>query len=68
MKNQKIRELAKSNGIKLWQIADKLQINDGNFSRLLRHDLSDEKSEKIINIINELSNQKRGETHESFAN
>ncbi len=58
MKNQEIRELAKSKGIKLWQIADKLQLNDGNFSRLLRYDLPVEKSEKIIEIINELSNQK----------
>jgi hypothetical protein len=55
MKNQEIRAFAKSKGIKLWQIADRLQLNDGNFSRLLRHDLPAEKLEEIIEIINELS-------------
>ena len=41
MYNQEIREVAKSNGVKLWQIAYKLGLTDGNFSRKLRKELSE---------------------------
>jgi hypothetical protein len=58
MINKKIRELAKEKGVKLWQIADKLQLNDGNFSRLLRHELPKEKEQQILNIIYELSEER----------
>ena len=60
MTNKKIRELAKEKGVKLWQIAEKLQpqLNDGNFSRLLRHELPKEKEQQILNIINELSKER----------
>lgn len=54
MKNLDIRQAVKDSGVKLWQIADKLGINDGNFSRKLRHELADEEKEKIFGIINEL--------------
>jgi hypothetical protein len=58
MINKKIRELAKEKGVKLWQIADKLLLNDGNFSRLLRHELPKEKEQKILDIINKLSEER----------
>lgn len=52
--NEDIRKYASDNGVKLWQIASALHINDGNFSRKLRYELSDESKEKIIEIIDEL--------------
>ncbi len=39
MKNIDIREAAQSKNIKLWQIAEQLGCNDGNFSRKLRKEL-----------------------------
>ncbi len=51
MKNQDIRNEIKAAGLKLWQIAEKLGINDGNFSRLLRRELSAEKKTEIRSII-----------------
>ena len=57
MNNKDIREKAKECGVHLWQIAEVLGINDGNFSRKLRHELPDEEKEKIFKIIDEL---KRG--------
>ena len=57
-KNIDIRERAKSKNIFLWQIADKLGINDGNFSRNLRKELSTEEKAKIFSIIDELSVEK----------
>lgn len=58
MKNQDIRNEVAASGLKLWQIADKLGMTDGNFSRRLRKELSDEKKAEIRAIIEEL---KRGE-------
>ena len=55
MHNKDIRDYAKSHDIKLWQIANELHINDGNFSRKLRVELSDEKKAVIYTIIDDLS-------------
>ena len=54
MANEDIKRYASANGVKLWQIASALHINDGNFSRKLRYELSDDSKEKIIEIIDEL--------------
>lgn len=55
MKNKDIREYAKSHGVKLWQIAEELNMNDGNFSRKLRFELSDEAKQQIFKIIDTLA-------------
>mgnify|MGYP007120243481 CR=1 FL=1 len=52
--NQDIRREAAWAGMRLWQIADKLGLNDGNFSRKLRHELPEEEKETIRKIIAEL--------------
>lgn len=57
MTNQDIRNSTKEAGLKLWQIADKLGINDGNFSRMLRKEFTQEKKEQIYKIIDELKEQ-----------
>ncbi|MEE1137549.1 MAG: hypothetical protein U0M02_03625 [Acutalibacteraceae bacterium] len=54
MNNTEIRNEAKKAGVKLWQIAEKLGMNDGNFSRKLRKELSSEEKAKIRAIIAEL--------------
>ena len=54
MRNQDIRNEVTNAGLKLWQIAEKLGINDGNFSRMLRKELSGEKKAEIRAIIEEL--------------
>lgn len=55
MNNKDIREYAKNQNVKLWQIANELHINDGNFSRKLRHELPEEKKQEIFKIIDELA-------------
>ena len=58
MSNKEIRDYARIKDVKLWQIAEKLNLCDSNFSRLLRHELSDEKKAEIKDIIDNLaSNQ-----------
>ena len=54
VKNTDIREKAKASGLKLWQIADKLGITDGNFSRKLRKELSESEKARVFEIIAEL--------------
>ena len=55
MNNKEIRDYAKAKRIKLWQIAAELGLNDGNFSRKLRFELSAESKVQIFRIIDELS-------------
>lgn len=57
--NRDIKELAKSKGVKLWQIANKLGICDGNFSRKLRYELPLYEKQQILNIIENLSIEKQ---------
>ncbi len=59
--NADIREATKQAGVRLWQIADELGINDGNFSRKLRKELSAEEKAKIYAIIAQLSIAEGGE-------
>ena len=60
MKNKDIREAAKQAGVRLWQIAERLGMNDGNFSRKLRKDLTQSERETIMGIIADLSREKEG--------
>lgn len=55
MRNEEIRTYAKAKRVKLWQIAAELGLNDGNFSRKLRFELSAETKAQIFRIIDELS-------------
>ena len=57
MTNQDIRNEAKKAGVKLWQIAEKLGMNDGNFSRKLRNELNAEEKSRIRAIIAELKGE-----------
>ena len=54
MCNQDIRERAKQAGVKLWQIADELNLYDGNLSRKLRKELPQEEKNQIYSIIEKL--------------
>ena len=60
LSNHEIREAAKSAGVYLWQIADRLGVNDGNFSRKLRREFTQAEREKIMCIIAELAREKEG--------
>jgi hypothetical protein len=52
--NADVRKLIKDAGLFLWQVGDKLNLNDGNFSRKLRKELTKEKKAEIMAIIEEL--------------
>ena len=60
MKNLDVRNYAKRKKVKLWQIAAELGLCDGNFSRKLRFELSDEKKQEIFQIIDRLATESKG--------
>ena len=51
MFNKKIRTYAKEKNVYLWQIADELNITDGNFSRKLRREKEQKEVMQIIDRI-----------------
>ncbi len=57
--NEFVREYAKESGILLWQIAEALGMRDSNFSKLLRHPLTEAKESEICAIIDKLADEKR---------
>ena len=53
--NMKIREKARNSGVRLWQIADALGMQESLFSKKLRKELPEDKQERILNIIDDLA-------------
>lgn len=58
MKNQEIRNAAKEKGVKMWEIADVYGINDGNFSRKLRHELPEAEKTTILALIDKIAERR----------
>lgn len=56
--NADIRNAAKEAGVCLWQVAERIGVNDGNFSRKLRRELPEQEKKEILQIIQELAAQK----------
>lgn len=59
IRNEKIRRAKGS--IPNWLIAEKLGIHENSFYRLLRHELSEEKKQEILNIIEKIKSDHGGE-------
>lgn len=57
--NIDIRERTRKRGLHLYEIAYELGLNDGNFSRRLRRELSPEEKQEIFAIIDRLSNDEK---------
>ena len=57
MCNQEIRNEIAGNGLKLWQVAEKLGLADCQFSRKLRNVLPEEYKHKILEIIADLKQE-----------
>ena len=53
--NYDIKLKAKNSKVHLWQIAEKLEMEDFQFSRKLRHELPADEKTKIFAIIDELA-------------
>ena len=62
MNNNDIRMMARNQDVRLWQISDKLNMQDSNFSKMLRKELPSEKKEHIYKIINEIAKERECNT------
>lgn len=61
-KNEELRTSIKDADLKMWQVADKLNLNDGNFSRKLRKEFSETEKKKVYEVIQTLLKER--EDHE----
>lgn len=57
MNNKDIRNAAGGYGIRLWQVAEALGMNESAFSRKLRNELPQEEKEKILAVIQKLAKE-----------
>ena len=55
MNNIGIRQAAKDANVRLWQIAEGLNIADTTFSRKLRHELTPDDKSKVYAIIAQIA-------------
>lgn len=53
--NFDLRMAAHKRGVCLWQIAERMGMTDGNFSRYLRKELTTKDKQRILKIINDLA-------------
>lgn len=51
MFNKDIRQMIKKSGLKYWQVAEVYGLTDGNFSRLLRKELTFDEKAKVFEAI-----------------
>jgi len=58
MSNLDIRNEIEKSGLKYWEVAYKLNINDGNFSRKLRKELPEAEKANIKMAIERLKKEK----------
>ncbi len=56
-RNETIRGAARSKGVRMWQIAEALGINEAVFSRKLRHELPEKETQKILAVIAQLAEE-----------
>ena len=59
--NQDIRIAAKQNGVRLWEVADRLNVSEPTITRKLRRELPADEKQRIISLIDEISAEKKKE-------
>ena len=52
--NEDIRRYAKERNVYLWEVAQKVECNDGNFSRKLRKELSEAEKMTVFCAIDDI--------------
>ncbi len=55
MYNKEIRNAAGGCGIRLWQVAEAIGMNESAFSRKLRKELPQDEKQKILKVIDSLA-------------
>ena len=61
MRNKAIRQAAADRRVKLWEVAERLHLQDSAFSKKLRHELPEDEQTQILCIINEIATERGSE-------
>lgn len=54
-RNKELKDYIKAKNIPMWRVAERLNIADSSFSRMLRYDIADTKVAEIKSIVDELA-------------
>jgi len=68
MRNVAIREQAKSNGVRFWEIAEVMGVSEATVTRMLRRELPETEQRKILKIVADLARRKEAEANENAGN
>lgn len=63
MTNVTIRNAAREAGVHHWEVAEALGISEGSFCRRMRHELPEAEQARILEIINDISEQREANFH-----
>lgn len=58
MNNAHIREYARRKGVRIWEVANALNISDSTMAKKLRTELPEDEKEKMFAIINQIANNR----------
>ena len=58
MKNIDVKNYATKRGVKLWEVAERMNIFDSSLSRKMRKELSQEEKDEIKRIIDEIAKER----------
>lgn len=61
MTNEPIRRRASENGVKLWELAQKMGIADTTFSKRMRRQFTEEETARALRYIDEIAEEKQRE-------
>lgn len=55
--NDTIRYLLRRENLKLWQLADAMEVSEATVTRMMRHEIPDDKFSEIISLIRTMRNR-----------
>ena len=61
MANDEVKAYAKQAGVRLWEVAERLNITDVSFSKKLRYELDPEYKSRIIKLVDQIAKEKQSQ-------
>lgn len=61
MANDEVKAYAKQAGVRLWEVAERLNITDVSLSKKLRYELDPEYKSRIIKLVDQIAKGKQSQ-------
>lgn len=61
MANDEVKAYAKQAGVRLWEVAERLNITDVSLSKKLRYELDLEYKSRIIKLVDQIAKEKQSQ-------